>query len=131
MSERMLQRRLEAEATSFGELLDNRRCELAEQYRGRLRLSLAQAAYVLGFADQSSFFRPCGRRFELSGGQYCSGTRRILPTARGAARCNPGAGFGTILSKRRSERNMSAVPGHFGHQPAQRWQAHHLSVVRS
>jgi AraC-like DNA-binding protein len=72
MSERTLQRRLEEEATSFVQLLDDTRRELAEQYLSRLRLSLAQAAYLLGFADQSSFFRACRRWFKLSPGQYRS-----------------------------------------------------------
>jgi AraC-like DNA-binding protein len=72
MSERTLQRRLESEATSFVELLDNTRRELAEQYLGRLHLSLAQAAYLLGFADQSSFSRACKRWFEIPPGQYRS-----------------------------------------------------------
>jgi AraC-like DNA-binding protein len=72
MSERTLQRRLEAEATSFVELLDNTRRELAEQYLRRLHLSLAQAAYLLGFADQSSFFRACRRWFDLSPRRYRS-----------------------------------------------------------
>ena len=72
MSERTLQRRLEEEATSFVQLLDDTRRELAEQYLGRLHLSLAQAAYLLGFADQSSFFRACKRWFDLSPGQYRS-----------------------------------------------------------
>jgi AraC-like DNA-binding protein len=74
MSERTLQRRLEEEATSFIQLLDDTRRELAEQYLGRLHLSLAQAAYLLGFADQSSFFRACRRWFDVSPGQY----RRLL-----------------------------------------------------
>jgi len=70
MSERTFQRRLEEEATSFLQLLDDTRRELAEQYLGRLHLSLAQAAYLLGFADQTSFFRACKRWFDLSPGQY-------------------------------------------------------------
>jgi len=70
MSERTLQRRLEEEKTSFVDLVDKTRRELAEQYLGRLHLSLAQAAYLLGYADQSSFFRACKRWFELSPGQY-------------------------------------------------------------
>jgi AraC-like DNA-binding protein len=72
MSERTLQRRLDEEATSFIQLLDDTRRELAEQYLGRLHLSLAQAAYMLGFADQSSFFRACKRWFQVSPGQYRS-----------------------------------------------------------
>src|SRR5205085_1097468 len=70
MSERTLQRRLEEERTTFVELLDDTRRELADQYLGRLHMSLAQAAYLLGFADQSSFFRACRRWFNLSPGQY-------------------------------------------------------------
>jgi AraC-like DNA-binding protein len=77
MSERTLQRRLEDENTSFVQLLDHTRRELAEQYLGRLHLSLAQAAYMLGFADQSSFFRACKRWFEVSPGQYRSQLRGL------------------------------------------------------
>ena len=76
MSERTFQRRLEEEKTSFVQLLDDTRRELAEQYLGRLNLSLAQAAYLLGFADQSSFFRACRRWFHLSPGQYRSQLHR-------------------------------------------------------
>jgi AraC-like DNA-binding protein len=72
LSERTLQRRLEEEGTSYVKLLDDTRRELAEQYLGRLHLSLAQAAYLLGFAEQSSFFRACKRWFDLSPGQYRS-----------------------------------------------------------
>ncbi|MCA6117357.1 helix-turn-helix transcriptional regulator [Bradyrhizobium sp. WSM 1738] len=57
MSERTLQRRLEEE-TSFLQLLDDTRRELADQYLGRLHLSLGQAAYLLGFSDQSRFSGP-------------------------------------------------------------------------
>jgi AraC-like DNA-binding protein len=76
MSERTLQRRLEEEATSFIALLDDTRRELANEYLGRLHLSLAQAAYLLGFADQSSFFRACRRWFHVSPGQYRSQLQR-------------------------------------------------------
>ena len=79
MSERTLQRRLEEEKTSFVQLLDDTRRELADQYLGRLHLSLGQAAYLLGFADQSSFFRACRRWFNLSPGQYRSQLLHGLP----------------------------------------------------
>jgi len=85
MSERTLQRRLEEEATSFIQLLDDTRRELAEQYLARLHLSLAQAAYLLGFADQSRFFRACRRWFELSPGRYRSQLLADLPGPSGKA----------------------------------------------
>jgi len=79
MSERTLQRRLQTEATTFLQLLDDTRRELAEQYLGRLNLSLAQAAYLLGFADQRSFFRACKRWFKLSPGQYRNQLQGLAP----------------------------------------------------
>ena len=42
---------------SFGQLLDATRRELAEQYLGRLHLSLAQAAYLLGFARSAQLLK--------------------------------------------------------------------------
>jgi AraC-like DNA-binding protein len=76
MSERTLQRRLEAEATSFHQLLDDTRRALAERHLGRLHLSLAEAAFLLGFADQSSFVRACKRWFGVPPGQYRSQLKR-------------------------------------------------------
>lgn len=63
MSVRTLQRRLEDEGSSFVQLLDDTRRDLAEQYLSRLHLTLGQACYLLGYADQSSFFRACKRWF--------------------------------------------------------------------
>jgi AraC-like DNA-binding protein len=70
MSERTLQRRLEAEGISFQRLLDNTRRELAQQYLGQTDVSLADATYLLGFADQSTFFRACKRWFGTSPRRY-------------------------------------------------------------
>jgi len=70
MSERTLQRRLEAEGTTFQRLLDDTRRELAQQYLGQTDLSLADACYLLGFRDQSSFFRTSKRWFGTSPRQY-------------------------------------------------------------
>ena|SRR5215468_10977654 len=70
MSERTLQRRLEEESSSFGQLLNDTRRELAEQYLNVLHMSLGQAAYLLGFSEQSSFFRACKRWFGLPPGEY-------------------------------------------------------------
>ena len=66
MSERTLQRRLEAEGTSFHRLLDDTRRDLAQQYLGQTDVSLVDATYLLGFADQKSFFRACKRWFGTS-----------------------------------------------------------------
>jgi AraC-like DNA-binding protein len=33
-------------------------------------MTLAEVAYLLGFADQSAFFRACKRWFDSSPGQY-------------------------------------------------------------
>jgi AraC-like DNA-binding protein len=70
MSERTLQRRLEEEGTSFHHLLDDTRRELAQQYLGQSDQSMADVAYLLGFTDQSSFFRASKRWFETSPRHY-------------------------------------------------------------
>ena len=70
MSERTLQRRLQAEGTSFQRFLDDTRRELAQQYLGQTDLSLADACYLLGFRDLSSFFRTSKRWFGTSPRQY-------------------------------------------------------------
>jgi len=70
VSERTLQRRLEEKKTTFVELLDSTRREFADERLGRLPMSLAQAAYLVGFADQSSFFHACRRWFKPSPRQY-------------------------------------------------------------
>src|ERR1700694_3886511 len=85
MSERTLQRRLEEEATSFLQLLDDTRRELAEQYLSRLHLSLAQAAYLLGFADQRSFFRARRRWFGISPPAFPQPIASVPHGASGAA----------------------------------------------
>jgi AraC-like DNA-binding protein len=70
MSERTLQRRLGAEGTSFQRLVDDTRRDLSQQYLGQPNLSLADAAYLLGFGDRSSFFRASKRWFGTSPRQH-------------------------------------------------------------
>jgi AraC-like DNA-binding protein len=70
MSERTLQRRLTAEGTSFQLLLDDTRRELARHYLGQRNVSLADIAYLLGFSNQSSFFRASRRWFGSSPRHY-------------------------------------------------------------
>ena len=55
MSERTFARRLQAEGTSFRQLVDDVRRDMARSYLSDPELTLAQVAYLLGYADQSAF----------------------------------------------------------------------------
>lgn len=79
VSDRTLQRRLHAEGTSFQHLLDDTRRELAQQYLRKPRSSVKQVAQLLGFEDQSNFFRACKRWFGESPARYRA--RFALPAA--------------------------------------------------
>jgi len=57
MSERTLTRRLAAENSSYPELLDQVRCELALGWLRRPQISLAEIAFLLGFSEASAFHR--------------------------------------------------------------------------
>lgn len=70
LTDRTLQRRLQAESTSYQQLLDDTRRELARQYLGEPRHSLADVADLLGFVDQSNLFRACRRWFGMPPGRY-------------------------------------------------------------
>jgi AraC-like DNA-binding protein len=70
MADRTLQRRLREENTSFQQLLDDARRDLAQKYLAEARYTLGQVADLLGFADQSNFFRASKRWFGVSPGQY-------------------------------------------------------------
>lgn len=70
VSTRTLQRRLQEEGTSFQQLLDETRRELAQQYLSQADLTLLEIAYLLGFADPSNFFRAFKRWFDMPPGQY-------------------------------------------------------------
>ncbi len=70
MSTRTLQRRLQDENTSFQQLLDETRRELAMQFLRQKRMTLLEIAYLLGFADPSNFFRAFKRWFGMPPGQY-------------------------------------------------------------
>ncbi len=65
LSQRTLQRRLQEEGTSYQQLLDDTRRDMAEQYLQQPGLTLLEVAYLLGFADPSNFFRAFRRWFWL------------------------------------------------------------------
>ena len=65
-----LQRQLSAEGTSYREILEATRRELAERYLKEGEYSQAQIAFMVGFADQSNFARAFKRWTGLSPGEY-------------------------------------------------------------
>jgi AraC-like DNA-binding protein len=65
-----LQRQLSAEGTSYRQILDETRRELAERYLAEGDHSQAQVAFMLGFSDQSNFARAFKRWTGVSPGEY-------------------------------------------------------------
>jgi AraC-like DNA-binding protein len=57
VSPRTLQRRLADEGTTLEKVLDTLRCELAARYLREERMSIAEAALLLGYSEPSAFHR--------------------------------------------------------------------------
>jgi AraC-like DNA-binding protein len=57
MSPRTLRRRLHDEGTTFQDVLDETRCELAKRHLGDERIALGEVAFLLGFSEPSAFHR--------------------------------------------------------------------------
>lgn len=57
MSARTLRRRLQEEGTTFQDILDETRCELAKRHLGEDKLALGEVAFLLGFSEPSAFHR--------------------------------------------------------------------------
>lgn len=70
LGDRTLRRRLEEEGTSFRQILDDTRRELAQQYFALQRYSAGEIAYMLGFTDHGTLFRASRRWFGVSPKQY-------------------------------------------------------------
>jgi AraC-like DNA-binding protein len=70
MSTRQLQRHLVAGGTTYRDLLDGVRRELAAHYVREGRLPLADIALLVGFAEQSTFQRAFRRWFDCTPGEY-------------------------------------------------------------
>jgi AraC-like DNA-binding protein len=75
MSDRTLQRRLIEAGTSFNKEVDALRLQLATTYLQSDSVPLSSIPYLLGFQDESSFFRACRRWFQMSPGQYRAASR--------------------------------------------------------
>jgi AraC-like DNA-binding protein len=70
MSDHTFQRRLTDEGTSFTDIVDDTRRELAQRYLVDSRMTFYEIAYLLGYADQSTFFRASHRWFGEPPGDY-------------------------------------------------------------
>ena len=70
LSTRALQRRLSDLNTSFSEMLDSTRKELAMSYINQAHISLTEIAFLLGFSEQSAFNRAFKRWTEQSPSAY-------------------------------------------------------------
>jgi AraC-like DNA-binding protein len=74
MSARTLQRQLAAEGTSFTQVVDEARIALARTYVAEGRLTVTEIAFVLGFADTSTFSRAFKRWTGSSPRDYRKGS---------------------------------------------------------
>ena len=72
MSARSLQRSLRAEGTSFQQLLDDVRRELAVRHLAVRGTSAAQVAFLTGFSEPSAFSRAFRRWTGSTPGAYCA-----------------------------------------------------------
>ena len=70
MSGRTLQRRLRDEGTSFAEILDEVRHDLALRYLADARHQASDAAFLLGYAELSTFHRAFRRWTGMSPGEW-------------------------------------------------------------
>jgi AraC-like DNA-binding protein len=70
LSDHTLQRRLSDEGTSYTQLVEDTQHELAQHHLADPRKSFSEIAYLLGYADQSTFFQACLRWFNKPPGEY-------------------------------------------------------------
>jgi len=85
-SPRTLQRRLGDHGTTYGEVLDAYRRELAQRLIAERRMSVTEIAFLLGFADVSGFARMYKRWTGLTPSQARPPS---APRAHGAMRASP------------------------------------------
>lgn len=69
MSERNIQRKLKAKGTSYQQILDNLRMDLAQKYL-RERIPLVEIAFLLGFESQSAFNKFFNKHFHTTPSQF-------------------------------------------------------------
>lgn len=70
LSPRTLQRKLQAEGSSFADVLDRTRRTTASVYVKRRELALTEIAYLLGFSEHSAFTRAFQRWYGVAPSRY-------------------------------------------------------------
>jgi AraC-like DNA-binding protein len=70
LTQRTLQRKLSDAGSSFQQVLDNTRHELAKDYLSQRQLNLADIAFLLGYQEQSAFNHAFKGWFGISPGSY-------------------------------------------------------------
>ena len=75
-SPRSLQRRLKEEGSSFTQVLENVRRELAYEYLEKSAMEIKEIGYLLGFADTSAFIRAFKKWHGMTPGQYREQARK-------------------------------------------------------
>ena len=73
VSNRTLQRKLKDEGTSFMDLLQDTRMQLARRYLRQPSRSVVETAYLLGFSEPSTFSRAFKRWTGVAPAEYRSG----------------------------------------------------------
>ncbi len=79
MSAPTLRRRLKRENTTFQQLKDSSRCDVAKLYLGRVELSINDIANQMGFTDPSAFHRSFKKWTGMTPGQYRADSRADRP----------------------------------------------------
>ncbi|MBU3069587.1 AraC family transcriptional regulator [Aestuariicella sp. G3-2] len=70
VSQRTLQRKLAKEDTSYQEVLDKTRHQLALDYLQQPKLTITDTAYLLGFTEPSAFYRAFKKWHGMTPGRY-------------------------------------------------------------
>jgi AraC-like DNA-binding protein len=85
MSVPTLRRRLDQEGTTFSDIVDEIRKELAERYLREPSMAISEVAFLLGFSSESAFHRAFRRWTGVAPSQFRSSARRVPSIAPDAA----------------------------------------------
>ena len=70
MTARTLQRKLKEEGTSYQDLIDEVRCEVARRHLRRPAMAISEIAFALGFSETSAFHRAFKRWTGMTPKEY-------------------------------------------------------------